>query len=274
MINGKKEKVTIGKTYKFLTPKGDTIVYQLNDIPKNVVKDQPKINENNGTTATNYKEPAGEPKKQTSGGQSEIERLKEEARQKAKGNSGAATTTTVAETKAAAETKPAESKKTAVEKETKAVAAEKAKAPVKEEKKTAAAVIEKEEKKTAETQKSKYEFKKYYVADQNINATNIASQDTLKFITTDLSVYKDFPSLQFGSGESLSLCYDYVVKAYHGYDEALQEKYSTRYKVCHVGNWSEKRKSVEVSVDTKTGKKKLNYSIVQLDDKNLVLVKR
>lgn len=267
-MNGKKEKVSIGKQYKFVTPKGDTVVYQLNDIPKNAVKDQPKLNENNGATSTNFKEQVTETKQTKAEGLSEVERLKEEARQKLKGNTGTTTT------QPAAETKPTEAKKVTPEKETKAVAAEKPVEPVKAEKKAASAVMEKEEKKAAVIVPGKYDFKKYYVADQNVNASNIALKDTLKFVATDLSVYKDFPSLQFGSGDNLSVCYDYIVKAYHGYDEELIAKYSSRYKVCQVGKWSEKGKSAEVYLDTKTGKRKLYYSIIQLDDKNLVLVKR
>lgn len=269
IMNGKKEKVTIGKQYKFVTPKGDTVVYQLNDIPKKPLTDQPKINDNKGATTTTYKEPAAETKQTKTEGLSEIERLKEEARQKVKNNNGAAAATTPS-----TEAKPADTKKVAAEKETKAAALEKTKELVKAEKKQAQAVLEKEEKKVAEIAPGKYDFKKYYVADQNINASNIAAQDTLKFVATDLSVYKDFPSLQFGSENSLSVCYDYIVKAYHGYDQELLDKYTSRYKVCQVGKWSEKAKTAEVFMDTKTGKKKMYYSIVQLDDKNLVLVKR
>lgn len=266
IMNGKKEKVAIGKQYKFVTPKGDTVVYQLNDIPKKPLTDQPKLNDNKGATTTTYKEPVTEAKQSKT--ESEIERLKEEARQKVKNNNAAATTMP------ASETKPADTKKVAAEKETKTSALEKAKEPVKAEKKAAVAVIEKEEKKVAEIIPGKYDFKKYYVADQNINASNIAVQDTLKFVATDLSVYKDFPSLQFGSENSLSVCYDYIVKAYHGYDQELLDKYTSRYKVCQVGKWNEKAKTAEVYMDTKTGKKKMYYSIVHLDDKNLVLVKR
>lgn len=268
IMNGKKEKVSIGKQYKFVTPKGDTVVYQLNNAPQKTVADQPKINDKSSTTTT-YKEPsATETKAAKTEGLSEIERLKEEARQKVKGN--AATTTNPP----AADVKPADTKKVAAEKEIKATATEKVKEPVKAEKKQAQAVVGKEEKKVAEIAPGKYDFKKYYVADQNINASNIAAQDTLKFVATDLSVYKDFPSLQFGSENSLSVCYDYIVKAYHGYDQELLDKHTSRYKVCQVGKWSEKGKTAEVYLDTKAGKKKLYYSIVRLDDKNLVLVKR
>ncbi|MGE0636488.1 MAG: hypothetical protein AB7G44_15275 [Bacteroidia bacterium] len=268
IMNGKKEKVSIGKQYKFITPKGDTVVYQLNNAPQKTVADQPKINDKAATT-TNYKEPATtETKPVKTEGLSEIERLKEEARQKLKGN--AVTTAN----QPAADAKPADTKKAAAEKETKTIATEKIKEPVKAEKKAAQAVLEKEEKKVAEVVPGKYDFKKYYVADQNINANNIAAQDTLTFVATDLSVYKDFPSLQFGSENSLSVCYDYIVKAYHGYDQELLDKYTSRYKVCQPGKWSEKGKTAEVYLDTKTGKKKLYYSIIQLDDKNLVLVKR
>lgn len=268
IMNGKKEKVSIGRQYKFVTPKGDTVVYQLNNAPQKTVGDQPKINDKAATT-TSYKEPATpETKIAKTESLSEVERLKEEARQKLKGNT---TTTTNPPT---ADVKPADTKKAAAEKEIKTTVTEKAKEPVKAEKKQAQAVVEKEEKKVAEVAHGKYDFKKYYVADQNINASNIAAQDTLKFVATDLSVYKDFPSLQFGLENSLSVCYDYIVKAYHGYDQELLDKYTSRYKVCQVGKWSEKAKSAEVYMDTKTGKKKIFYSIVQLDDKNLVLVKR
>ncbi|MCG3164416.1 MAG: hypothetical protein POELPBGB_00170 [Bacteroidia bacterium] len=268
IMNGKKEKVSIGKQYKFITPKGDTVVYQLNNAPQKTISDQPKINDK-AATSTTYKEPAAsENKPAKTESLSDIERLKEEARQKLKGNAPATTTQTVAETK------PADNKKVAAEKETKTTKTEKLKEPLKAEKKVAEAVLEKEEKKVAEVVPGKYDFKKYYVADQNINAANIASQDTLKFVATDLSVYKDFPSLQFGTEGSLSVCYDYIVKAYHGYDQELLDKYTSRYKVCQVGKWSEKGKTAEVYLDTKAGKKKVYYTIVKLDDKNLVLVKR
>lgn len=268
IMNGKKEKVSIGKQYKFITPKGDTVVYQLNNAPQKAVADQPKINDKAATTTT-FKEPAATETKTTKGESlSEIERLKEEARQKLKGNAPATTT------QQATDTKSAETKKVAAVNETKVTATEKLKEPVKAEKKAAQAVLEKEEKKVAEVVPGKYDFKKYYVADQNINAANISAQDTLKFVATDLSVYKDFPSLQFGTEGSLSVCYDYIVKAYHGYDQELLDKYTSRYKVCQVGNWSEKAKTAEMYLDSKAGKKKVYYKIVSLDEKNLVLVKR
>lgn len=269
IMNGKKQQVAVGKQYKFVTPKGDTVIYQLNDIPEKTVKDQPKINQNTGQTATNVKEEMKEETKTMT----DIEKLKEQARQKARGE----TETKPEEVKNAPEkkeSKTTEDKKVVEKKETKTVAEEKVKTPVKEEKKPAAGKVEAEEKKDNTAQKSKFEFKKYYVADQNITASNIASKDTLKFITTDLSVYKDFPSLQFGTNNNLAMCYDYVVMAYHGYDQELIDKHTTRYKVCQVGSWSESKKTAEVYLDTKQGKTKVRYAIAQLDEKNLVLVKR
>ncbi len=151
------------------------------------------------------------------------------------------------------------------------VSVEKKPEPVKT---TAAVGIVAEEAKPASEKTNPYAFKKYFVADQNINAKNIAQKDTLKLIATELSVYKDFPSMQFGGGNDILFCYDEEVCSYHGYDEEIAKKYTTRYKICQTGTWSDIAKTADAYMNTPEGKKKLKYTIVQLDDKNLVLVKR
>lgn len=269
IINGKKERVTIGRQYKFVTPKGDTVVYQLNDIPKNAVKDQPKLSDKPETTATNFKEEKSETKQELS----EVERLKEKLREEMKQKTEKTEKPATAATPATP-AKPAEPKKETPATETKPPVAEKAKELEKANKRPATPTAEAETKKTPAVVPNNYEFKKYYAADQNLNASNITKKDTLIFVQTELSVYKDFPHLQFGTGESFSLCYDYVVKSYHGYDEELAAKHTSRYRVCHVGTWSDVRKSADVYVDTPEGKKKLSFSIVKLNEKDLVLKKR
>ena len=324
-VNGNVEKITPGKKNIFITSKGDTIVYKVDDIIKEMVKDQPKVS-NTGATATNNKEPESEkvqekaeiaaaavdktevvkpvvqlkpvdvPKqekvnveatqqkqvqtaplvpaktepakeapKQNTPDLAEIERLKEEARKKIKGN---ATETVV---KPTIETK---NQNTLVESKKKTVEIEKISQPVKIEKVAATGAVEVEQKKMTEEKNVRYVNKKYYLEDRNLNSSNINSADTLKFISSFLSAYKDFPSLQFGTEGEFSLCYNYVVKVYNGYDEDLVAKNSSVYKVCHSGKWNDGKKTAEMYMETKAERKKINYSIVQLDDKNLVLVKR
>lgn len=351
-VNGNLEKITPGKKNIFITSKGDTIVYKVDDIIKEMVKDQPKVS-NRGATATNYKEaesekvqekaviapasvdktevvkpvvqqkpvevakqekvnveatqqkqvqtaplvpaktePAKEAPKQNTPDLAEIERLKEEARKKIKGN---ATETVVKPTTETKNTEVEPEKKVAVTEkvnqpvktekattvgivqvEKKNVIVEKVNQPVKTEKIAAAATVEVEveQKKMTEEKNVRYVNKKYYLEDRNLNSSNISSADTLTFVSSFLSAYKDFPSLQFGTEGEFSLCYNYVVKVYNGYDEDLVAKNSTVYKVCHSGKWNDGKKTAEMYMETNAERKKINYSIVQLDDKNLVLVKR
>lgn len=331
-VNGNLEKITPGKKNIFITAKGDTIVYKVDDIIKEMVKDQPKV-ASTGATATNFKEPesakvqekvvfepaaidktevvksvvqekssdppkqdkvaateiqqksiqsnppvvtktepAKEVPKQNVADQSEIERLKEEARKKIKG----ASDETVVKTTPEIKNQPAKTEKAAVavEVEKKNAVIEKVAQPVKIEKVAATGVVEVEQKKVTEEKNVRYVNKKYYLEDRNLNSANINSADTLKFVSSFLSAYKDFPSLQFGSEGEFSLCYNYIVKVYNGYDEDLVEKNSSVYKVCHSGKWNDGKKTAEMYMETNSERKKVNYSIVQLDDKNLVLVKR
>ncbi len=352
-VNGNVEKITPGKKNIFITSKGDTIVYKVDDIIKEMVKDQPKVS-NTEATATNYKEPESEkaqekaviapaavdkteavkpvvqqkpvevPKqekvnveatqqkpvktapvvpaktepakespKQNTPDLAEIERLKEEARKKIKSNATETVVKTVPETKnqntivepekknvptekvnQPVKTEKAVVKTAVVEVEKKNVIAEKVNQPVKTEKIAAAVAVEVEQKKVTEEKNVRYVNKKYYLEDRNLNSSNISSADTLKFVSSFLSAYKDFPSLQFGSEGEFSLCYNYVVKVYNGYDEDLVAKNSSVYKVCHSGKWNDGKKTAEMYMETNAERKKINYSIVQLDDKNLVLVKR
>jgi chemotaxis protein histidine kinase CheA len=384
-VNGNLEKIAMGKKNIFITSKGDTIVYKVDDIIKEMVKDQPKVS-NTGATATNYKQPESEkmqekavatsvqektvvkatenvvvvkpveqkaeqkviekapvvaekkepvklvteqkpteiPKqekviatevqqkqvqvnppvvtktepvkeapKQNVADQSEIERLKEEARKKIKGTTNETVAKTVPETKTQntveepekknvvaekvnqpVKTEKAVVKAAVVEVEKKNVAEAKLVQPVKAEKKEAAGVVEVEQKKVTEEKNVRYVNKKYYLENRDVTSSNISSTDTLKFVATFLSAYKDFPSLQFGEEGDFSLCYNYVVKMYNGYDEDLVAKNSSVYKICHSGKWNDGKKTAEVYMETSAGRKKINYSIVQLDDKILVLVKR
>lgn len=348
-VNGNVEKITPGKKNIFITSKGDTIVYKVDDIIKEMVKDQPKVS-NTGATATNYKEaesekaqekaviapaavdkteavkpvvqqkPAEVPKQEKVNAEAtqqkpvqaapvvpakteptkeapkntpdlaEIERLKEEARKKIKGNATETVVKPTVETKntvvepekkIAVTEKVNQSVKTekattagVVQVEKKNVEVEKINQPVKAEKVAAAATVEVEQKKMTEEKNVRYVNKKYYLEDRNLNSSNISSADTLKFVSSFLSAYKDFPSLQFGTEGEFSLCYNYVVKVYNGYDEDLVAKNSSVYKVCHSGKWNDGKKTAEMYMETNAERKKVNYAIVQLDDKNLVLVKR
>lgn len=409
MINGNMEKVSMGKKFVFVTPKGDTIVYQVDDIIKEMIKAQPEKKDSNinavakdtnkikvkdqikveqlevlkeeelkdkvekpdtiqksGKEIQEVPEVVETPKKEVDS--LAIERLKEEARQKAKlkssevpavveenvvikdsalieNNTPSTTAEKALEEKDGEEIVvkkrvfekelyPSGKEKYPVEKEIKIsvvpevkesekvedkvviveekktemkepekiedkfTVAEEKKSEVKEpekvedkvtvtkekklevkepervEKKVAVGVVVAEEKKPEVKQKNKYEYKKYYLTDREINVDNLAQQDTLKFIKTELSVYKDFPNIQFGENSNLSFCYDILVRSYHGYDEEVAAKYTTRFRVCQVGKWNEKEKSAEVFMDTPAGRKKVYYSIAMLDETNLVLVKR
>lgn len=350
-VNGNLEKIVPGKKNIFITSKGDTIVYMVDDIIKEMVKDQPKVT-NTGATATNYKEPESEPEqekseispvsvdktevvkpvvkqetvelqkqekvsveatqqnviqtppevsaktevakevpKQNTPDLAEIERLKEEARKKIKGNINEAQVKPAPETKSPStiivepekrnisnekvdQLVKTEKAAVAVQLEKKSVITEKSTKPVQLENIAAAGVVEVEQKKVAEEKNVRYVNKKYYLEDRAITSANISSSDTLKFLATFLSAYKDFPSLQFGSEGEFSLCYNYVVKMYNGYDEDLVEKNSSVYRICHSGKWNDGKKTAEVYMETNSGRTKITYSIVQLDDKNLVLVKR
>jgi len=347
LINGNQEKVALGKKYKFITPKGDTIVYSVDDIIKEMLKNQPKKNEKAVVTEDENtvnedelsKQEMTETQQQWEQSENDIELIgKQEqdetmVRQKllaekiafenAQKEKEELNRKMIEEQKMIEDKKEKELKyrqwvdsleraekieemekveeKPVVTEDTKqhkAVDAaeierlkEEERQKVKEktnsaankndveimeavERKDAVAITETEEKKTIEIISSRYEFKKYFVADQNINAANFALQDTVKLIRTDLSAYKDFPNIQFGTENSISLCYDYVINTYHGYNEELAAKYTTRYKVCQVGKWSEENKTAEVYVDTKEGRIKLQYTIAQLDDSNLVIVKQ
>ena len=329
-VNVNLEKITPGKKNIFITAKGDTIVYKVEDIIREMVKDQPKVS-NTEATATNYKqaestkaqeklefepavidkteevksvvqekpsappkqekitateiqqksiqsnppvvtktEPAKEVPKQNAADQSEIERLKEEARKKIKG----AGNETVVKTKSETIIQPAKTEKSVLEVEKKNTVVEKAAQPVKTEKISAAGVVEVEKKKETDEKNVRYVNKKYYLEDRNLNSTNLNSADTLKFVSSFLSAYKDYPSLQFGSEGEFSLCYNYIVKVYNGYYEDLVEKNSTVYKVCQSGKWNDSKKTAEMFMQINSERKKIIYSIVQFDDKNLVLVKR
>ena len=353
-VNGNLEKISPGKKNIFITSKGDTIVYEVENIINQMIKDQPKVS-NTGATATNYTEPeinaqqekktepvvvkkevvviekekpvgvaeqkepakavekvaatiatkepakAVETKKvetpkeekktveviqqkemttppatikvepvkelpkQKSADAAEIEKLKEEAQKKTKGNT---------EPIVLKDTIRAEVIKAIVEVEKKKTVTEKVAQPVKSEKAEAVGTIALEEKKVEEVKNVYYVNKKYYLENRNVLPANINSEDTLQFIATFLSVYKDFPSLQFGSEGDFSFCYNYVVKRYNGYDEDLIAQNSSIYKVCNPGKWNDKNKTAEMNLETNSGKGKTVYSIVQLDDKKLVLVKR
>ena len=140
--------------------------------------------------------------------------------------------------------------------------------------KVAEVLIKKEEIKTPEIQKTKFEFKKYFLHDPMVSAENIGLKDTLTFIYDELTFNKNFPSMELGSANNFSLCYDYTVCNYHGYDEETIARQTTRYKVCLSGTMNDKNKVAEVYIDTKTGRKKIYYSVALLDDKKLVLIKR
>jgi hypothetical protein len=140
--------------------------------------------------------------------------------------------------------------------------------------KIAEPIIEIEEKKAPEIQKMNFELKKYFLPDPLVTADNIGLMDTLKFINTGASGNSAFPSMELGSANNFSLCYDYTVCNYHGYDEETIARETTRYKVCLSGIMNDKNKVAEVYVDTKTGRKKIYYSVALHDDENLILIKR
>lgn len=140
--------------------------------------------------------------------------------------------------------------------------------------KAAEAVVEVEENKNIEIQKLKYDFKKYVLPDPLVTADNIGLMDTLKFINNGTKGSTVFPSMELGSANNFSLCYDYTVCNYHGYDEETIARQTTRYKVCLSGTMNDKNKVAEVYIDTKTGRKKIYYTVALLDDKNLTLIKK